>query len=1256
MRVFRFVLWAAICMSMVSPAFAQQPVQANPDDIKDVFKTLQAPNANEPPRVLKSTEGFLRFIGAPDSGHFAVSPAKSATPEATAQAFLSEHHKAFCIGSANTNYAVTRTRSAHGQTYIHLTQTYKGIDVFGSGMMIQINADHGVACVLSDIMRDSTALDNGAISTTPTLNAGTAQTAAIAWMVSEYGGISAEYEVGQTADLNIYDPAIIGISGSKCLAWTLTVSNLQGSAAEKILIDAHTGSVAFHYPLVHSVKVRKIHDAKSVPFSLGTLIRNEGDPPTGIADADNAYTFFGDTYDFYYNVHGRDSIDNHGLPMVGTINYCEFSCPWANAGWSDVFQRMVFGQGYASADDVISHELTHGVTTSESNLIYAYEPGAINEAFSDIWGEFVDLTNGRGTDTDAVRWLMGEDIPIGAIRSMSDPTIFGDPDRRYSPFYYEGPFDNGGVHWNSGVINKLAYLLTDGDTFQGYTIEGIGIPKAAELFYELQTNILTPSSGFHDFYMALGQAAANLGYSFSEKLNVRAAAQAVEINPPSDNDNPVRAFRALPTFDNLGRPVMSLNWINPAVNFGQVVLVRNTGAYPSTPEDGIEIYRGTAQKFLDTLVTAGTRYYYSLFVDVTSGFPTVAYANALAGATVPPFLTEVFSKTTIGDFNRNLFDLSYTQILYSPTGAPQTAFGVPATHLGDYSGYEATIRKNVFELPVAREDANGGSYNVPMTDDGLAQLMLPRPFPFFGVPQHSAYFSSNGYIAFNSVGMFSDDNFPSAVSHFAIPRISFLFADLNPGAGGSIWGRDLDDRMVLTYENVPEYDGFVPPLPNTVQVELFYSGHIQVTYQDVNASIAICGLSDGLGIPADPAVLFPDSSLTGINVGINISNLPQSATALSISPITPPDVETGETVTFTAYTDHAGVGTPALSAQWSKSALAPFIDNGDGTGTFFWVPELLDAGLHTARITATLGSQTAYQDVTIWVGLDEPLPVASNLRLRTDTLIEDPTRDRVIGSRQPLTAEYTYSHALELEAPQLYAEGATRIQWYKDNLLLLQYNNSLMIPKSAVRSNSTWHFEVTPRTLSGLEGPAYRSPTVTVIDLPEILNVALPGDLPQTILPEDLPLPNVPLAAGPSAGGTHVVILGRKLSQPISVLIGGIPVQSVLSQSDMRLEVLTPAHVPSPIVNGQPVPDDIRLTTAYGTGIMRGAFSYVDSGAEISEADVNRDGHVDAVDVQLVINAVLQMPKNTEVDPDVNRDGHINVLDIQTVVVVALDR
>ncbi|MBI3176740.1 MAG: M4 family metallopeptidase, partial [Chloroflexi bacterium] len=216
--------------------------------------------------------------------------------------------------------------------------------------------------------------------------------------------------------------------------------------------------------------------------------------------------------------------------------------PYANADWDG--SRMYFGQGCSAADDVVAHELTHGVTSNESDLIYFGQSGALNESFSDVWGEFVDQTNGSGTDGSAYDWLMGEDVPgFGAIRDMKNPPTFGDPDSTCSPNWYSGSFDNGGVHINSGVSNKLCYLLTEGATFNGHTVTGMGIPLVADLYYQCQVNLLTNSASYANFYSSLTQAAINLGLTTAQRNNIEQACQAVAITPattclvPPSNDN-----------------------------------------------------------------------------------------------------------------------------------------------------------------------------------------------------------------------------------------------------------------------------------------------------------------------------------------------------------------------------------------------------------------------------------------------------------------------------------------------------------------------------------------------------------------------------------------------------------------------------------------------------------------------------------------------------------------------------------------------
>jgi len=165
------------------------------------------------------------------------------------------------------------------------------------------------------------------------------------------------------------------------------------------------------------------------------------------------------TYDYYWLKHGRNSIDGNGFALLSYIHY---DVAYANAFWDG--QRMTYGDGGGgwtalTAIDICAHEVSHGLTSFTSNLIYSYESGALNESYSDIFGASVEWFASPAQGD----WLMGEDIG-SPLRSMSDPNAYGDPDTYYGTDWYFGTGDNGGVHTNSGVLNYWYYLLSDGGT------------------------------------------------------------------------------------------------------------------------------------------------------------------------------------------------------------------------------------------------------------------------------------------------------------------------------------------------------------------------------------------------------------------------------------------------------------------------------------------------------------------------------------------------------------------------------------------------------------------------------------------------------------------------------------------------------------------------------------------------------------------------------------------------------------------------
>ena len=297
-------------------------------------------------------KGHLRSIGAPKGHAFPVSNVVAGDPRATANNFINEQRKAFGADNASVDFAHKKSKVRNGQIFERFRQTYSGIPVFGGEMIIQLNDEGGVQFVLSDIMTETGDLDAGKVSMSPGILAEDVVFLAVELMAAEHPTVQLNNTEPQ---LMIYEPEVIGNSGSTQLVWYTVVKSVPAYVVnEVILIDAHTGETALRYSQIMHARNREIYDVDGDDAAPGTLERAEGDPPSGIVDVDDAYDYLGDTYDFYLNEHGRDGIDDAGLLMIARVRYT-----FANAFWNG--SEMLFGLGFA-VDDVTSHELTHGVT------------------------------------------------------------------------------------------------------------------------------------------------------------------------------------------------------------------------------------------------------------------------------------------------------------------------------------------------------------------------------------------------------------------------------------------------------------------------------------------------------------------------------------------------------------------------------------------------------------------------------------------------------------------------------------------------------------------------------------------------------------------------------------------------------------------------------------------------------------------------------------------------------------------------------
>jgi len=473
--------------------------------------------------------GKLKFLMA-EPGHSIAQPkplSGSATPEEAARSFLSVHGNAFGLTDESKDLKVVKSKKAdRGRKFVRFQQKYNDIPVIGAELIVQMDAADNILSVSGEVL-DFSGEKRRALRTEPGIASENARQIAIAEIASVYG-IGIDELTATEPELSLYNPILLGFSGqdTEILVWQTEVSALSlDSINEFVLVDALTGAVVLHFNQADTALNRQINNVRD-----NKVCRSEGQGSSGDSDCDKAYDYSGDAYTFYKNQHGRDSIDNNGMTLTSRVHHGTGIC---NAYWNKTYKYMIYGDGCESSivvDDVAAHEMTHGVTVYESALIYTNQSGAINEAFSDIWGELVDQNNGKGNDTSEVKWKIGEDFVSGGIRDMKNPPALGQPDKITSNLYYCGTFDNGGVHTNSGVGNKAAYLITDGGTFNGYTVRGLGYVKAAKLFYEVQTNLLTSSAKYSDLYNALILACSNLGYSTDDCQQVKNAVNAVDMN------------------------------------------------------------------------------------------------------------------------------------------------------------------------------------------------------------------------------------------------------------------------------------------------------------------------------------------------------------------------------------------------------------------------------------------------------------------------------------------------------------------------------------------------------------------------------------------------------------------------------------------------------------------------------------------------------------------------------------------------------
>lgn len=464
------------------------------------------------------------------------------------------------ISSGNLRLALTQAENGGARVHERYDVYIKGLKVWGAQLLRhRLNGD---VYLVNGEVHDAVDID-----VAPMVAPGPAEQMALASLVDP------AYRLEGAAELMIY-PAADGYR----LAYKVAAAKFGSRIVT--FIDAKTGAALFRYEELRSstavgTGTGTLGDTKKMstwlenntyyavdqmrPARITTADIRHAESGTlyYVTDEDNNWTadgtvvdghaYMGWTYDYYYLVHERKGMDDANRELLLCVH---LGNNYQNAYFDPSNKFMFFGDGnpatsypYTTALDVVAHEYSHGVTDATSELIYAAESGALNEAFSDIMAASVEFYHQpQGSGFRMAEWWMGEDCSrdFRPMRSLSNPASLAVWGGRYPDHYSkrwilpvnEGN-DWGGVHINCTIASHWFFLLSAGGTNRtsGTAVDGIGVSKAERIAYRAWVYYLHPSSNFKGARTATLQAAADIYGSGSAEYAATARAwSAVGVN------------------------------------------------------------------------------------------------------------------------------------------------------------------------------------------------------------------------------------------------------------------------------------------------------------------------------------------------------------------------------------------------------------------------------------------------------------------------------------------------------------------------------------------------------------------------------------------------------------------------------------------------------------------------------------------------------------------------------------------------------
>jgi Zn-dependent metalloprotease len=243
-------------------------------------------------------------------------------------------------------------------------------------------------------------------------------------------------------------------------------------------------------------------DTGSTPYSYNGPRNTHEYINGGYCPLNDAHYFGGVTLDMYNNWFGVDPLP---FQIVLKVHYKN---SYENAFWNGAYS--VFGDGaftyypFSASVNIVAHEVSHGFTEDNSDLIYENQSGGINEAFSDIAGEAAEYFLEESADFE-----VGAEITKAedeAIRYMHDPPLDGNSIDDIDD-YYSGM----DPHFSSGLFNKAFYTLA--------TTSGWNVQKASEVFVHANQNYWEPDNTFLEGTCGVIESAVDLEYNYNDVDN-----------------------------------------------------------------------------------------------------------------------------------------------------------------------------------------------------------------------------------------------------------------------------------------------------------------------------------------------------------------------------------------------------------------------------------------------------------------------------------------------------------------------------------------------------------------------------------------------------------------------------------------------------------------------------------------------------------------------------------------------------------------